>query len=45
MGMVLSTNPINNQSNMGSVINIQDGQAEVQNGNVSASYPLDQFPL
>jgi hypothetical protein len=38
---ILSTNPRNNQSDMGSVIAIQDGQAEVQNGNVSTWYPLN----
>jgi hypothetical protein len=38
---ILSTNPRNNQSNMGSVIAIQDGQAEVQNGDVSTWYPLN----
>ena len=38
---ILSPNPRNNQSNMGSVITIQDGQAEVQNGNVSTWYPLN----
>ena len=38
---VLSSNPRNNQSQMGSVITIQDGQAEVQNGNVSTWYPLN----
>lgn len=38
---ILSPNPRNNQSNMGSVITIQDGQAEVQNGDVSTWYPLN----
>jgi hypothetical protein len=38
---ILSTNPRNNQSDMGTVIAIQDGQAEVQNGNVSTWYPLN----
>ena len=38
---ILSTNPRNNQSDMGTVINIQDGQAEVQNGDVSTWYPLN----
>lgn len=38
---ILSLNPRNNQSDMGSVIAIQDGQAEVQNGNVSTWYPLN----
>ena len=38
---ILSLYPRNNQSNMGSVIAIQDGQAEVQNGDVSTWYPLN----
>jgi len=38
---ILSLNPRNNQSDMGSVIAIQDGQAEVQNGDVSTWYPLN----
>ena len=38
---ILSPNPRNNQSQMGSVITIQDGRAEVQNGDVSTWYPLN----
>ena len=38
---VLSSNPRNNQSQMGSVITIQDGQAEVENMGRTSWYPLN----
>ena len=38
---VLSSNPRNNQSQMGSVITIQDGKAEVENMGRTTWYPLN----
>ena len=38
---ILSSNPRNNQSQMGSVITIQDGKAEVENMGRTTWYPLN----